>query len=152
MSFGDITLFIAVPILSGAVAYVENLTFSKDVYNVSVTFYGIFIALVLNIQVAVFAIFQRKRERSGDHRMAEIQDDEAKLKRQLLSELNSNLSYLTLFSCVALSLFMILYMAESATSTWASVSVIIYTHFMLTLLMVVKRSHAIFQQEYSGNG
>jgi hypothetical protein len=36
---------------------------------------------------------------------------------------------------------------------WApAISIVIYVHFICTLLMVVKRAHALFQREYRGDG
>lgn len=40
--------------------YKNNILLDKDFYNVSITFFGIFIALLLNIEVAIFGIFTRK--------------------------------------------------------------------------------------------
>jgi hypothetical protein len=144
----DLALFYLLPMAFGSIMYWRHLSLSNDVYNVSITFFGIFIALLLNIQVAVFGIFQRKWPKLGDDRLAEIQEETLSVRKQLLSEMNINISYLILISCFALVIFLLLFVIESRDSLSSSVTVFIYTHFLLTLLMVVKRSHALFQLEY----
>ena len=72
----------------------------------------------------------------------------ADLKRKLLKEVNSNISYLILISVVAIVLFLFLYTSEKTGRSAAAVSWTIYIHFVLNLLMVVKRSHILFRKEY----
>ena len=70
------------------------------------------------------------------------------LKRLLLSELNTNISYLILVSCSALILFLLFYSFPMPERFATAVTAFIYIHFILSLLMVIKRSHALFQLEY----
>lgn len=147
-SWQDIALFYVAPVALGAIATYCCWNVNKDVYNVSITFFGIFIALLLNIQVAVFSILQRKIGQPKERRSAEIVSERISLRRTLLSQVNANISYLVLFCCAALVIFLLFYTLGdpyriSTPLTWTT-----YGHFLLTLLMVVKRSHALFQSEY----
>jgi hypothetical protein len=148
ISLIDICIFYLFPIAAGIVAFSFCLRLEKDVYNVSITFFGIFLALLLNLQVAIFAIFQRKWSAPQDERLGEILKLELQERRRLLEELNANISYLTLVSCVSLTAMLIFHIQQMLSGWQPAFAVALYTHFLLTLLMVIKRSHALFQKEY----
>ena len=147
-SIADLLIFFVLPILLGFIAYTFQFEVSKDFDNLSITFFGIFVALLLNIQVAVFGIFQRKWEKSLDKSIAELQDERLLERRELLSEMNSNIDYLTLVSCFSIVLFLLLFATEWKGTFISAIAIVVYIHFMLTLLMVIKRAHALFSQEY----
>src|SRR5689334_16067667 len=107
LSILDVFVFYALPLAAGLAAYLFHLCVDRDVYNVSITFYGIFVALLLNIQVAIFSILQRKRQPSQDRRISQEQRERENLRRKLLSEVNANISYLVFFCCIALCAFLL---------------------------------------------
>lgn len=144
----DFLTFLGLPIVVAIVAHQFEFKLKVEAYNVSITFFGIFIALLLNIQVAIFSIFQRKWIGSGDAIEEKIQQGVLDVRRRLLGELNSNISYLVLVCCLALVISLCAYVGEWKRGITPSIMVFLYGHFILTLLMVVKRSHALFQQEY----
>lgn len=144
----DFVTFLGLPLIVAVLAGERGFDLKTDAYNVSITFFGIFIALLLNIQVAIFAIFQRKWTVSYDLVEARVQQVVIDVRRQLLGELNANISYLVLVCCAALVLSLCAYVAEWKSGIAPAATVFLYGHFLLTLLMVVKRSHALFQQEY----
>jgi hypothetical protein len=148
ISYTDIVVFYGLPIAMSSVSIMKKLTIEADGYSVSITFFGIFIALLLNIQVAIFAIFQRKWETPLDNRLAKKQEEQLKYRRTLLSELNSNIYYLTLISCIGVSAVLIFYLFKMKSGFGPAVLVFIYAHFILTFVMIIKRSHALFQKEY----
>lgn len=151
LSVVDGLFFYGLPLMTAAAAFKLDFSVSVDAYNVSITFFGIFIALLLNIQVAIFAVFQRQRKKPDDARLAEIQKGEIEARRLLLREANSNLSYLTLVSCVALVTFLVSYVFEWKDGFAAAIGVFLYGHFISTLIMIVKRFHALFQSEYAAD-
>ncbi len=96
ISKSDLFTFYAAPALIGTLSFWKLLGLTKDFYNLSITFFGIFIALFLNLQVAIFGILQRKWERPDDDKLAEIQAETLNNRRLLLKEMNANISYLIL--------------------------------------------------------
>ena len=148
LSAADIFLFYFIPIIAGALGLFAEFTIRADAYNASITFFGIFIALLLNIQVGMFAIFQRKWEISSDIRVAAIQQEVLVERKTLLTELNANISYLILVSCVSLVASFLFYLEKWEWGFAPSLTLALYLHFLLTLLMVVKRAHALFHKEY----
>jgi hypothetical protein len=147
-NYVDIGFFYVLPRAAAIAAYAFGFKLNPDSYNVSITFFGIFLALLLNIQVAIFAIFQRKWEPPSDARQADKQREALDNRRALLGELNSNISYLTVVSAIALVAFLIFFVAEWKEGMGPALSLALYIHFILTFLMIVKRSHALFQREY----
>lgn len=148
VSYFDVFVFYVVPLSAGFAAIYNNMAVKNDAYNISITFFGIFIALLLNIQVAIFSIFQRKWDLSSDKRVAANQSAALKQRRTLLSELNVNLSYLVLICCIALLAALVFYVGQWTSGIAPAVMVVLFLHFMLTLLMIIKRSHGLFQKEY----
>lgn len=144
----DIMVFYVFPLICGFLSLYFNISFDINSYGLSITFFGIFIALLLNIQVAIFSIFQRKWENPSDDQLKKLQLKKISERKQLLSELNSNISYLIVFSIFSLILSMIFYLFKIKFAFAASISIFNYVHFGLTILMIVKRSHALFQKEY----
>lgn len=150
VSVFDILLFYVLPIVLAGSAWWYSIDLKKvDAYNVSITFFGIFIALLLNLQVAIFAILQRKWEPSADDRMQLYHDEKFENRQVLLGELNANLSYLILVCCTALFAALIFFVREWNAGFGPAAMILLYAHFLFTLVMIVKRSHALFQSEYS---
>ncbi|MES1975082.1 MAG: hypothetical protein V4472_21700 [Pseudomonadota bacterium] len=146
----DILLFYAIPTVVAGLSWYYQLDLKKsDAFNVSITFFGIFIALLLNLQVAIFAILQRKWKPSADDRMQPYQDEKFRDRQTLLGELNANLSYLVLVCCIALFAALIFFVREWNAGLGPAMMIFLYVHFLFTLVMIVKRSHVLFQSEYS---
>ena len=144
----DIIIFFLLPVLVGVAAPYFYIEMSKEFYSISITFFGIFVALLLNFQVATFGIYNRKWNLSKDEKLSQMQKEELETRKLLLKQTNSNISYLILISSISILLFLFLFAAEKTGRTAAAISCIIYVHFILTLLMVVKRCHILFRKEY----
>jgi amino acid transporter len=150
VSLFDYLLFYAIPLLAAALTLISTVDLKKpDLFNVSITFFGIFIALLLNLQVAIFGILQRKWAPSSEAREQVNKDERREDRQALLSELNANLSYLVLVCCVALFGALVFFIREWTAGAGPAVMAFIYLHFLFTLVMVVKRSHVLFQSEYN---
>ncbi|WP_221989771.1 hypothetical protein [Rhizobium laguerreae] len=144
----DILLFFAVPLLVCIFVWIVGGRLDKDAFNVSISVFAIFSALLLNVQIALFSIYQREWKAKGDSISAEIQHEKARLRRELLGELNTNISYLIVLSVFSVTVFLIFFVSTDMDLIETPVSVYLYGHFLLTLLMVIKRAHALFQKEY----
>jgi glucan phosphoethanolaminetransferase (alkaline phosphatase superfamily) len=144
----DIALFYGFPSIAAGASYYVGLHLKPDAYSISITFFGIFIALILNIQVAMFSIFQRKWEVPSDKRIASSMAETLADRKKLIIELNANLSYLILVCCVALVLSLTSFIKAVDNELIPAVMLFLYAHFLLTLLMIVKRAHALFHKEY----
>lgn len=144
-------LFVVAPLLAGLLAYRGGVKLDRDTFNVSITFFGIFIALLLNIQVAIFAVFQRKWEVPKDEKLKKLQEQKIEQRREALGDFNANLSFLTLFCCVALVYFLSVFALKLGGPIVAGVTIFLYAHFIFTLLACVSGAHTLFQKEYGKN-
>lgn len=144
----DLSIFYGLPLIVASLAFYYAFAMPSDVHSLSITFFGIFIALLLNIQVAIFSIFQRKWDAPSDVKLARVHFETVRTRRILLSELNANISYLILICCVCLILSVWFYIQKISHSIAPAAMIALYFHFVLTLIMIVKRSHALFQKEY----
>lgn len=144
----DIALFYGIPLAMALLSVYAKLSLGTEFYNISVTFFGIFIALILNIQVAIFSIFQRDWKRPSDARVASAVNAMLADRKRLLTELNANLSYLILICCASLTLSLLSFVKSYGNDFVPALMIFLYAHFLLTLLMVVKRAHALFHKEY----
>lgn len=151
LSISDIIMFYFIPIILGGFSWLFGLSLTKDFHSVSITFFGIFIALLLNIQVAIFGIFLKKWDEPNDKRDKEMQAARLQTRKKLLSEINTNISYLIVVGTTSLCFFVVSYISSSSCGAWPAVAVSLYLHFILTFMMILKRSHSLFQQEYDGS-
>ncbi len=149
LSVWDMIVFFAFPLAAGTYVYLEQLKVSKEVHNLSVTFFGIFVALLLNIQVAIFGVYARNPRSPADGLNKAVFDKKIEDRRKILRELNTNISYLTLIGCLALFVMIFLFGRELESPLPSAISVAVFIHFLLTLLMVTKRAFILFDVEYS---
>lgn len=144
----DIVLFFLLPLLACVFVWAFGGKLDRDAFNVSISVFAIFSALLLNVQIALFSIYQREWRSKSDSIVAEVQRDKAKLRRELLGELNTNISYLIVLSVFSVTIFLICFVSTALDQIETPIAVYLYAHFLLTLLMVIKRAHALFQKEY----
>ncbi|MCX8996030.1 hypothetical protein NOF55_02830 [Rhizobiaceae bacterium BDR2-2] len=144
----DILLFFILPLLMAVIASALGASIDRDTFNVSISVFAIFSALLLNVQIALFGISQREWKYEGDELSDDLKKKKLEERRELLGELNTNISYLIVVSCLAVTAFLIFYVMKQTSSIETLISIWLYAHFFLTLLMVIKRAHALFQKEY----
>jgi hypothetical protein len=99
ISYSDIIVFFAIPSVLAVITFSVGLSLAEDYWSLSITFFGIFIALLLNMQVAVFGIHQKNTIRNATFEITDAAENEERRKRKLMAELNASLSYLTLAGC-----------------------------------------------------
>jgi len=149
LSREDVLIFFIAPALLATTGIVLGANLDKDTYGMSISVFAIFSGLLLNVQIALFSVYQRSWTSLTDRNLDEIQQRQLTQRNDLLSEVNTNISYLIIVSCASVSIFFIAYMMKTVSISMSFFSLYIYAHFLLTLLMVIKRAHALFDNEYS---
>ena len=144
----DIFLFFFIPFILGLSCAYLMCDLSKDVYGIAISVFSIFSALLINAQVAIFGISQREKPSHNDQQIDKLLNDEYKMRRILLSQINTNISYLIVVSCLSLIVFVVFYIFDQFMSFEIFMTFFLFSHFLATLMMVIKRSHALFQREY----
>lgn len=147
LSVGDLFLFYGIPIILSVAVWYEGVALGNDVFGQSISVFAIFSALLFSVQIALFGIFYNKRADVGgvnkEKREKNLQD-----RKRLIKETNTNISYLIVISCISVTLFLISYAFSYFNKIEPAMATFLYSHFMFTLLMIIKRVHALFQREY----
>ena len=137
VSRGDIFLFYVVPIFIAATFYfLGNLTLNSEVISILITSLSVFAALLFNLLILIYDIIT-KREHS-------------KRMMEFLKEIYANVSYSVLVS--VLSVVLLLGGLFHISAEWAVAGInlasfYLVTHFILTLFMILKRTHALLAAE-----
>jgi len=133
----DVFLFYVVPMFVAIATYFwGNLSLGDEVISILITSLSIFAALLFNLLILIYDIIT-KREHSK--RMTEF-----------LKEIYANVSYSVLIS--VLSVVAILGGLFHFSAKWVVISInligfYLVTHFILTLFMILKRTHALLAAE-----
>jgi hypothetical protein len=149
VSYLDILIFYGFPIALGIVSWFACLRLSSEVYSASISVFAIFSALLFSVQVAMYGVFRSDRKTTGDAILDRDQRKNAEDTRKLLREINANVSYLIFVSCVAVTIFLVFFAAPIPEVVEAGILIALYLHFLLTVAMVLKRSHEVFDAEYA---
>lgn len=148
-SRADIALFYGLPTMGAAASFYFGVTLSSEVYSASISVFAIFSALLFSVQVAMYGVFRADRNTTSD---AILNGDEQRIAeetRRLLREVNANVSYLILLSCLAVSVIVVFVAAPIPRELEAATLIFLYLHFLLTVAMVLKRAHEVFDAEYA---
>lgn len=137
VSILDYAVQVGAPLIAAiAINYILCLKINSSLVNIIITSLSIFAGLLLNLLVLIYGISQ-------DHKDADSH------KKQLFSELNTNVSYGILVSVVLILLLIVLSIILDITgpATWLEIATgIIRTtvwflllQFIFTMLMILKR-------------
>lgn len=152
MGIGDAFIFFLVPIILAGIGLWRQINFKAETVNVIVTAFSVFAALLFNLLMLIYGLVQRKDDSS-----------ESRLRAAFLKEIYSNISF-TVFVSLLIIVVAIVAMTFSTperlpTGTGPTAVGLLYTvilvflmsHFLLTLLMVLKRVHILLSKEFSGS-
>jgi hypothetical protein len=148
LSFEDIFFFYVLPVILAVITWVVGSTFDDAAFSVSISVFAIFSALLLSVQVAIYGVFRSERRSTGDGILDAEQVKRRHATRLLIRELNANVSYLIFLSIISVTVFLALYVVEFPCEVEAAALVGLYSHFLFTVIMVIKRSHSLFDAEY----
>lgn len=145
----DSAVIYAVPLVSGILASIACITIDKNFYGISISVFAVFSALLLNTQIAIFGIYGREVQPYENQKEQEAKKVRDKVKAELISELNTNISYLMIFSVISLFLSCAMFIFDLPAQAETFVTFSIYVHFSVVVVIVIKRAHALFYNEYT---
>lgn|SRR5574341_829090 len=139
-SIADQFLFFGVPVLGSGALLVLEICPSDTAVNVLITSLSIFAGLLFNLLVLIAGLADRRSAPTGEAD-----------SRLMMRSIYSNIAYALLVSLVTLVPLGFYAMTVDATvrTVLAGVAYFLLGHFMLTLLMVLKRMHALLSHEFS---
>lgn len=148
ISIIDWLTFYGVPFVAGFITFLLGQRVTNEVFNGSASIFGIFVGLLLNVQVAIFSIFQRRPERSPDPAAQAVFDKQFKRRATVLRALNANVAYLILICSFAIAACITFLGLAQNSALFTGILILMYLHVILSLLMVVKRAFVLFDAEY----
>lgn len=137
-STGDILTFYFVPAVAGALLYWSGVRLPDETVAVLVTAYAVLAGLLFNLLVLTHRI-------ARDVLSSNVPDD----YRRLLREVYTNISYAVLIAFLTLLLLIaIAVVADRYRAPLEGFGFFALGHFLLTMLMVVKRAHVVLRKEF----
>jgi magnesium-transporting ATPase (P-type) len=129
-----ITLF-AVPVSIGGMATYYGYTLNKEIINSLMTSLSVFAALLFNLLLLVYSIVQRDSTAGLE-----------KVRTKFLKEIYANISFCILLTVITIALLLITFIGIDAPRFTLILTLTVYSLtaiFLLTLLMILRRVHAL---------
>ena len=139
--WGDFLIFYGFPLVVGVTLYVRGVILSDGALDVATNALAILAGLLFNLFVVLHSLSWPKIT----HPMKET-------GRRLAGQVYANIAYCILISLIALVALTISANSSScgrARLIFSSVSVYLIVHFGLTMLMVLRRTYIIIQDDFS---
>lgn len=147
--FDGLTIY-GLPLISGIVASVACVIIDSGFYGISISVFAVFSALLLNTQIAIFGIFGRDRPLPMNEKSKAAEELRLKLRNDLIVELNTNVSYLMILAVLAMFISCLFYIIPISNTLETFLTCAIFVHFAVVIVIVIKRSFALFANEYAG--
>lgn len=137
-SMRDVAWFAGAPLVACVALLYLRLQLSSDAVSVLITALSIFAGLLLNLLLLTHNIIAGSAAASTSRR------------RLLLKEIYRNISYAILLSLVTVAVLIAAVLLPGTGSRWIASAAVyaLVTHFLLTLLMILKRVHVMLAKEY----
>jgi hypothetical protein len=141
----DLFLFFAVPVLTAGASVCLGVRVRATAVNALLTAFSIFVGLLFNLLVMVLTFLQ-STQGSLDDRFVQV-------RKQLLLEITTNLSFAILVALmlVAIAIISLMRTGKDDEPIHLSEEFILITgsaNFVLTLLMVLRRMYALLLNEF----
>lgn len=137
----ELIVYLTIPlVLAGIVVFWVRYTFSDELLNVLITALSILIGLLLNLLVLLFDIAGK----------VDTTDPMRNVKKELLKETYSNVSFGILASIMGVFLLVICF-KDSLKIPANFLAMYFIGLFGYTLLMVLKRTHSLLSKQFDSN-
>lgn len=150
-SWLDFSFFYFVPLALGGLYFLFPFSLPKDLNGALIAVFSVFAALLFSAQIALYGLSPKQIETDGENETTLSREEERfRRDRKFFADVNYNISYLILMSCVSLLVFVFMMIASISDRIEGAILMILVSHFFLTLLMLVKRTHIAFSSKYTG--
>lgn len=150
-SYFDFSIFFGVPIVLGFVVYDFRIEFFPAFYPIALSFFGVFLAILMNVQIGLLSVYQKEEIAPADPKLIPSFHTKLANKREVIRETNFNVSYLMLFCLLSFPILMYFCTDGISSASRTAISVSLFVHFFLSFLMTAKRSFVLFSYEFSKN-
>jgi hypothetical protein len=149
-SYGDLAFFYLLPLVFGVLYFLFPFPLPSEVNGALIAVFSVFAALLFSAQMALYGLSPREPHCGKDDTSDARERARFERDRKFFADANYNVSYLILLSCLSLLIFVAMMIASLSGSIEGAVLVVLVSHFFLTLLMLVKRTHIAFSSKYNG--
>ena len=149
ISLVDFSTFYILPLVFGFSYYVFPFVLPQEINGALIAVFSVFAALLFSAQIALYGLSPKSPKTSEDKVSNDREYQRFKRDRKFFSDVNYNISYLILLSCLSLLTFVAMMVVHLPLNVEGAVLVSVVVHFFLTLLMLVKRTHIAFSSKYS---
>ncbi|MES0098506.1 hypothetical protein [Mesorhizobium sp. M0019] len=146
--WSDMALFYGLPLVIADFVAIMHWNISGDAFDLSITVFSIFAALLLSVQVALYGVSLRAMNAPKDDKKIKSFNAIKASRNVVIKELNDNISYLIMLAVVLVTVFLAATAMKLEGPLLSAFAVGAYVHFFLTLLVVVKRASIVFSREY----
>lgn len=148
LSWLDICFFYIVPLFLAVCFYFFPIKLPNGIETALIAVFSVFGALLFSAQIALYGLSPKSPKKSDDETTQALEDKRYNNERKFFSDVNFNVSYLILLSCLSLVVFLLLLVVDAAKHLEGAFIVGIVFHFFLTLIMLIKRTHIAFASKY----
>lgn len=148
LSWFDICFFYIVPTLLAVCYFFFPIKLPDAIETALIAVFSVFGALLFSAQIALYGLSPKSPKKSEDKTTQALEDKRYKNERKFFSDVNFNVSYLILLSCLSLVAFIGLLVVNASARIEGAFIVGIVLHFFLTLIMLIKRTHIAFASKY----
>ena len=147
-SYLDFSFFYLLPVLLGMLYFFYPFQLPREINGALIAVFSVFAALLFSAQMALYGLSPKAPEESADETSKAREEERFRRDRKFFADVNYNVSYLILLSCVSLLVFVSMMIASISERLEGAILVALVSHFFLTLLMLVKRTHIAFSSKY----
>lgn len=148
LSWLDVCFFYIVPTLLAVCFFFFPFKLPVGIETALIAVFSVFGALLFSAQIALYGLSPKSPKKSDDDTTQALENKRYKNERKFFSDVNFNVSYLILLSCLSLVVFLGLLVMNASAKTEGAFIVGIVLHFFLTLIMLIKRTHVAFASKY----
>lgn len=147
-SFVDFAVFYLAPIAFGTLYFLCPFVLPDGLYGALIAVFSVFSALLFSAQMALYGLSPKDPTSGNDDTSKAREEERFRRDRKFFADVNYNVSYLILLSCVSLLIFVAMMIASLSGRIEGAIVMVLVSHFFLTLLMLVKRTHIAFSSKY----
>lgn len=147
-SVSDFAFFYLLPVLLGVLYFFFPFALPAEVNGALIAVFSVFAALLFSAQMALYGLSPREPAAGSDETSKAREEERFRRDRKFFADVNYNVSYLILLSCISLLIFVAMMIASLSGPLEGAILVVLVSHFFLTLLMLVKRTHIAFSSKY----
>jgi len=145
ISILDLFVFLGAPFSLGIILFIKRFEISDAAVTTIITAMSIFAGLLINVLVLIYTVSQ-----GVDQLTATRGKEDVEAEKRFLREIFANISYAVLISIVSvIALVMVDWADAFAKRLLSAVIAVLVAHFVLTLMMAIKRIHILLTGRFS---